>query len=76
MQLGPLNPLEECISQFSDTKVASQRCHIELFGEKLTKCTALGENNLVTSIITAVHSKGYPCMVCYIKLWITGLCYA
>ena len=29
-QLGPPNPLEECMSQFSDTKVASQGCHIEL----------------------------------------------
>ena len=34
MQLGPPNPLEECISQFLDTKVASQRCHMELFNEE------------------------------------------
>ena len=34
IQLGPLNPLEECMSQFPET---SQGCHMELLNEKLVK---------------------------------------
>ena len=47
MQLGGPNPLEECMSQFKDTKVASQRCHKEIFDKKLTKSTSLEDYNLV-----------------------------
>ena len=46
MQLGLPDPLEECMSQFKYTKVASQWCHIELFDEKLVKSITLGDYNL------------------------------
>ena len=59
MQLGPPNPLEECTSQLLDTKVASQRCHMELIDLKFMKSTGLGEYNLVHSIKTVVYSKRY-----------------
>ena len=75
-QLGPLNPLEECISQFSDIKVASQRCHMELFNEKLTKSTTFGDHNLVHSIKIMLCNKMQPCTVCHTKLWITEPCHA
>ena len=42
MKLGPPNPLEECMSQFSDTKLGSQRCHMELCDEKLANSPLLG----------------------------------
>ena len=64
------------MSQFSDTKVASQRCHMELFGEKLMESTTFGDYSLVHSIIIAVCNKRYPCTVCHTKLWITGSCHA
>ena len=76
MQFSLPNPLEECMSQFLDTKVASQRCHMELFYEKLTESTILGDYNLVHSIRIAVYNKNYPCTICHIKLWITGLYHA
>ena len=60
MQLGLTNPLEECMSQFSDTKVASQRCHMELFNEKLMESTTFGDYSLVHSIRIAVYNKKYP----------------
>ena len=41
-QIGPPNPFEECMSQFLDTKVESQRCYMELFDKKLMESTALG----------------------------------
>ena len=72
MKLGLTNPLEECISQFSDTKVASQRCHMELFKEKLMESTTFGDYSLVHSIKIAVNNKKYRCTVCYTKLYITG----
>ena len=75
MQLGPPNPLEKCMSQFSDTKVASQRCYMELFNKKLIESTTPGDHNFVHSIRIAVCSKRYPCMVCHTKLWITVPCY-
>ena len=75
MQLGPPNPLKECISQFLDTKVAIQRCHMELFDEKLTESTTFGDYNLVYFIRIVVYNKRQPCTVCHIKLWIIGPCY-
>ena len=58
-----------------DTKVASQRCHMELFDEKLMESTTFGDHNLVHSIRIVACNKKYPCTVCYTKLWITGPCH-
>ena len=71
-QLGPLNLLQECISLFPDAKEASQRYHIGLLYEKLTKSTSFRDHNLVHSIRIAVYNKKYPCMVYHTKLYITG----
>ena len=68
IQLGLTNPLEKCKTYFPDTKVASQRCHMELLKQKLTKLTTLGDHNLVQSIRIMVYNKKYPCMVYYAKL--------
>ena len=43
------------MSQFLDTKVAYQICHMELFDEKIMKSTALGDHNLVQSIIIMAY---------------------
>ena len=75
MHLGPPNPLEECMSQFLDTKLASQRWHMELFDEKLTKSTTFGDRSLVNSIGIEVCNKRYPCIVFHTKLWITEPCH-
>ena len=56
VQFGQPNPLEEGMNQFSDTKVASQRCYIELFDEKLTKFTSFKDHNLVHSIRIVVYN--------------------
>ena len=74
-KLGLPNPLEKCMSQLPDTKVTSQRCHMELFVEKLMKSTTLGDHNLVHSIRIAVCNETNPCTVYHMKLWITGWCY-
>ena len=74
-QLGPSNLLEEYMSQFLDTKVASQRYHMELFDKKLLETTAFEDHNLVYTIKIVSCNKRYPCMVCYKKLWITGPLY-
>ena len=74
IQLGPPNPLDEYMSQFSDTVVASQTCKMELFDKKLIESTIFGDHNLVHSIRIVVCNKRYPCMVCHIKLCITGPC--
>ena len=76
MQLELPNPLEKYMSQFSDTKVASQRCQMELFNENLTVFNAFGAHNLVHSIKIVAYNKRYPCTVCHMKLWITGPCHA
>ena len=55
------------MSQCSDTKVASQRCYMHLFNEKLTESTAFGDHNLVHSIRTVACTKKYPCTVCHIN---------
>ena len=75
MQLGPPNPLVECITQSLDTKVARKRCHMELFDDKLTRSTSFGNQNLVHSIRIVVCKKRYSCAVYYIKLRITGPLY-
>ena len=75
MKLGSPNPLEKCTSQFLDTKVASQSCHMELFDKKFMKSTTFGDHILVYPIRIAAYNKGYPCTVCHIKLWITGPCH-
>ena len=76
MQLGAPNPLEECMSQFSDTNVARKRCHIELFNEKLPKFTTIVYHNLVYFIRIAASNKRYPCIVHNVKLWIIEPCHA
>ena len=76
MQLGPPNPLEKYMSQFYDTKVANQRCHMELIDEKLMESTTFGDHNLVHSIRIVVCNKKYPCIMCHTKLWTIGPCYA
>ena len=75
MQLRPLNPLELCISQFLETEVASQRCHMELLGDKLKKYIIFKDHHLAHSIRIMAYNKKYPPTVCYMKLWITRLCY-
>ena len=60
MQLGPPDPLKECMSQFLDTKIASQWFYIVLFNRKLTKCTTLVDHNLAHSIRISVCNKGTP----------------
>ena len=64
-QLEAPNPLEECTSQLPNTKVASQRCHMELFNKNLTRSTTFGDHSLIHSISISV---------CHKKLWITGPC--
>ena len=59
------------MSQFPDTKVASQRCHMELFDDMLMKCTTFGNHNLAHFIRIVACNKRYLCMVCHIKIWIT-----
>ena len=60
----------------SDTKVDSQRYHMELLNEKITKSTSFEERNLVHSIRIVACNERYPYILCYTKLWITGPCYA
>ena len=60
------------MSQFSDTKVANQKCHMEHFDEKLMESSAFADHNLAHSIRILVCNKRYPHTVCYMKLWITG----
>ena len=59
-QLGPPNPLEECMSQFLDTKVASQMCYMKHFDDKFTKSTTFRNHNLVHSIRIAAINRKYP----------------
>ena len=75
IQLRKLDPLKKCMSQFPDTKIASQGCDMELINEKTTKFTTFGDHNLVNSIRSIACNNKYPCKVYHIKLWITRLCY-